>query len=595
MSSSNTAIRTFVARLRAELRQAIRSEKDFIEILLAIWIAAGMPRDDLDTSCSSQEERDEVLAAYSQLDKLKKDGLRLPSSEVEMARQLMADANLEDICPEDWLGESFDEFLTKGSVLLPQEVVELICELGEISSGDTVYAPWDALGQVATWGARNGAKVLVKTPLRSRLLYVAKLFSRRNFEVEYGDPILNSGFEAQIEQSRFDVAIGFPPIGITYKGASLLDQGGHLMEEVSSSPTGLGLVHLIRQAQRRAIAVVPTSFLSASGADERARALLLASGVVQTVIALPIGLFPTTSLQISILVLQPSGKPRDVLFIDASGENFYQKTSKARKQLVNAKLIAETALSKGLTTSQIKRCKTASFAEINALQSSLQVGRYVVNATTARAKNQLANIATTKLSNLVGYISPIPTSASRSLGSMTELVEVQEVGTQDLVPRGFSTTASRQVKLPHEIIQSYNHLRLKPWDIVVVTKGSVGRVGLLSPYAFSQMTCFVAQSAVALRFPEPNEVAAKALYLLLRSPVGNQLLTSIVAGTTTPLIQLRALMQIELPMLDAKSQTQAAAMFDREQAIQDEINRLKEEQATLFEDFWVLAEEESSC
>lgn len=595
MSSSNTAIRTFVARLRAELRQAIRSEKDFIDILLAIWTAAEMSREDLEANCSSQENKDEILAAYSQLDKLEQDGLRLPLSEVDTARQLMADANLEDICPEDWLGESFDELLAKGSVLLPQEVVELICELGEMSAGDTVYAPWDALGQVATWGARNGAEVRVKTPLRSRLLHVAKLFSCGNFEVEYGDPIRNSRPEAQVERTKFDVAIGFPPIGVNYKGVIFLGQSGHLMEDVSSSPTALGIAHLISHATRRTIAVVPTSFLSASGADERARALLLASGVVRTVIALPNGLFPATSLQISILVLQPFGEPSDVLFIDASGDDFYQKTSKARKQLANVKQIAEATQGKWANTNRPKWCKTASFDEISAIQSSLQVSRYVVDAAIARAKSQLANTETTTLNNLVSHVSPIPTSALRGSDCMSELVDVQEVGIQDLAPKGFSTTASRKVKLPKETIQSYSHLRLKPWDIVVVTKGSVGRVGLLSPHTFSRMTCFVAQSAVALRFRDPDEVAAKALFMLLRSPVGNQLLTSIVAGTTTPLIQLRALMQIKLPMLGAESRAQAAAMFDQEQAIQDEIDRLKEEQTALSKDFWAFAEGEELC
>lgn len=595
MTSPNTAIRTFVASIRAELRPAIRSEKDFIEILLSIWIAAGIPRDALGAICSSQEERDEVLAAYSQLEKLKEDGLSMLSLAVETARQLMTEADLEAICPEDWLGESFDEFLAKGSVLLPQEVVELICQLGEMSSGDVVYAPWDVLGQVATWSYRKGAEAVVKTPLRSRLLYVAKLFCRGSFKVVYGDPILNSEQQNATEPSRFNVAIGFPPIGVSYKGARLLGQGGNLMEDVSSSSTGLGVAHLIEQAQRRAVVVVPTSFLSASGADERARAMLLAAGVVQAVIALPNGLFPSTSLQISVLVLAPRGAHDEVRFIDASGADFYQKTSKARKQLVNVKLLAETTLNSGTTGSGIQWCKTASVAEISALQSSLQVGRYVVNTATAHAKSMLQSIPTTTLGNLVSYVSPIPTSALRALGDKPPFVDAQEVGIQDLAPMGFSTTASRQIKLSQEIAWSYNHLTLRPWDIVVITKGSVGRVGLLSPVEFAKSHCFASQSAVALRFNPPNETAAKALYLLLRSQVGNQMLTSIVAGTTTPLIQLRELMKIELPLLDVQSQAEAAALFDREQEIQNQINKLRNEQAALSAGFWTLAGEEQSC
>ena len=86
-----------------------------------------------------------------------------------------------------------------------------------------------------------------------------------------------------------------------------------------------------------------------------------------------------------------------------------------------------------------------------------------------------------------------------------------------------------------------------------------------------------------------DAVVAKALYMLLRSTLGNQLLTSTVVGTTTPLIELRAL------MLDAKSQAQTPSMFDSKQSIREEIYRQREEQAALPEDFWEFAEEDSSC
>ncbi|MBC7981010.1 MAG: N-6 DNA methylase, partial [Armatimonadetes bacterium] len=59
------------------------------------------------------------------------------------------------------------------------------------------------------------------------------------------------------------------------------------------------------------------------GAEERIRRKLLEDGHIDTVIGLPANLFYSTGIPVCILVLKKCKKPDDVLFINASGpENF---------------------------------------------------------------------------------------------------------------------------------------------------------------------------------------------------------------------------------------------------------------------------------
>jgi type I restriction enzyme M protein len=80
--------------------------------------------------------------------------------------------------------------------------------------------------------------------------------------------------------------------------------------------------HFLKEDGVMAI-ILPHGVLFRGGAEERIRTKLLKDGHIDTVIGLPANLFYSTGIPVCILVLKKCKKPDDVLFINASGpENF---------------------------------------------------------------------------------------------------------------------------------------------------------------------------------------------------------------------------------------------------------------------------------
>jgi hypothetical protein len=89
---------------------------------------------------------------------------------------------------------------------------------------------------------------------------------------------------------------------------------------------------------------------------------------------------------------------------------------------------------------------------------------------------------------------------------------------------------------------------------IVIVKGSVGKIGIVPPNVPEPGPgAWVAgQSAIVLRQRDnPQvEIDPRVLLVQLRSPIGQELLTGIVSGASIPLIQLRELMRLPVPLPD---------------------------------------------
>jgi type I restriction enzyme M protein len=71
--------------------------------------------------------------------------------------------------------------------------------------------------------------------------------------------------------------------------------------------------------------ILPHGVLFRGGAEERIRTKLLMDGHIDTVIGLPANLFYSTGIPVCILVLKKCKKSDDVLFINASGPENFEK------------------------------------------------------------------------------------------------------------------------------------------------------------------------------------------------------------------------------------------------------------------------------
>lgn len=162
-----------------------------------------------------------------------------------------------------------------------------------------------------------------------------------------------------------------------------------------------------------------------------------------------------------------------------------------------------------------------------------------------------------------------------------------EIGAADIPSAGYIRRPGRTVWIDSQEAEKNGQQFLWPLDIVLIVKGSVGKVGIVPPTVPPPGTggWVAGQSAIVLRTNQ-NEVDPRSLAVQLRSPFGQELLQGIVSGASIPLIQQRELLRMEVLVPSPAIARQATEALEREEQLQDEIDRLREAQSEVAKNLW---------
>jgi len=111
------------------------------------------------------------------------------------------------------------------------------------------------------------------------------------------------------------------------------------------------------------------------GAEEKIRTKLLTDGSIDTVIGLPANLFYSTGIPVCILVLKKCKKPDDVLFINASASEHFEKGKRQNR-------LRDEDIKKILETYQFRKeeerySKRISMERIKQEGYNLNISRYI--------------------------------------------------------------------------------------------------------------------------------------------------------------------------------------------------------------------------
>jgi len=465
---------------------------------------------------------------------------------------------------------------------LPLEVASLLVELSGICPGDSVYTPWDSCGQLAARAAKNDAEVYLENPLHSAIPALISLLTEKPFEVHYADPIRNPSAIDGGKLRQFDVAIASPPFNARYDiDVVTKDWFGRFPER---TPLGsvLSIRHILYQTSRRVVVTVPNTLLFSGGTELVLRQDLLKGGHVKAVVAMPTGLFPTINIPFAILILDPAGGCEHIKFVNAADSpRFYEPISKARSRLVNIEELVKQILEPEVSEDSV----IVPVSEVLAKNAQLQVNRYVLPDKKKRLQAKLANAKIAVLGDLITTVRPMPTTSNEE-----DSIEVWEIGAADLPPFGYINAPGRLVKIESQIASKNEHQFLRPYDIVLIIKGSVGKVGIIPVNAPppGPSGWIAGQSAIVLRTIQEAGIDPRLIALQLRSPVGKELLNGIVSGAVIQLIQLKELVHLPILVPDLETGRHALEALEREADLQQQIDRLRQEQAQVANDIWTL-------
>ena len=485
-----------------------------------------------------------------------------------------------------------------GHETLSPQLVRLVGELAFAEDVGSVYCPWEFSGQfVGSLLWAKPSRIHVESLHRFPLPALMALFhSQGEITVEVADPLRSPVAVKAGQLEKFQATIACPPMGLRVDPDVAARDLYARFPVPKATATGLMVQHIAAQTNGNAAIVVPNSFLFGPGTDREVREHLLRAKQVQAVIALPGGYLSNTNIPVAILVLNTQFACENVRFLDATQDYFRRVVSKSRSELVGESEIIDFCRStdeldllhpnwqERLGPDLAVKVSVASVLENDA---QLQVNRYVMSDDRRRFQESLAASPTTELGAIANVIAPLANKDREAFSGNS--ISVLEVGAADLPPTGYIQGASKelQIRLPKSTkAGGSDSIFLRPHDVVLITKGSAGKVGVVpadvpkpGPGGW-----IAGQSAVVLRVSDGHDL--RALAVLLRSDRGQELLASITSGASIQMISMSALKNLSVPILTPEVEARAVRALDRQAELQEMIDALRKEQNELTESLW---------
>ncbi|MDV4071004.1 type I restriction-modification system subunit M [Elizabethkingia anophelis] len=207
------------------------------------------------------------------------------------------------------------------------------------------------------------------------------------FEIHHGDTLVNDWDMLNemnpAKKKEFDAIVANPPFSLRWEATEAMADDfrfknyGLAPKSAADFAFLLHGFHFLSQDGTMAI-ILPHGVLFRGGAEQRIRTKLLKDNNIDTVIGLPSNLFFSTGIPVCILVLKKCKKHDDVLFINASAEENFEKGKKQNhlreediERIINT---YKNRLDDNLYSRKV------SMSEIEKNEYNLNISRYVSTA-----------------------------------------------------------------------------------------------------------------------------------------------------------------------------------------------------------------------
>lgn len=524
----------------------------------------------------------ELLAAAGAASRLAKGGLFKRFSPTEIAKEISA---------------RYDSLPT-----LPSSLTEFMLDmvLDQEPGGASVYCPWETNGQFigAVREKRPSHPVVAESLTYSPLSALVAVLAGGSTNLVATDPLKAPSIVQAGNLQQFESTVAMPPMGLRYSEVIAEQDIYGRFAVAKATATGLMIQHIAAATKGVAAVVVPNSFLFGPGQDKEVRKQLLKERAVRAVVSLPQGILGTTKIPVALLILDFETPCEQVQFVD--GGAFFEECGRGNFELLEPELLSEHVLwGDDLNPVQVGDRSDgvrAAVASVDLLtgDAQLQVDRYVISDELRELKESFESIPTTPLGAVAKIIQPVPNAERiknpQNLADPDEQsLSVFEVGASDLPQAGYVREASSALVIQPKKRSGRDRddVFLRPSDVILQIKGSAGKVGIVSDSVPppGENGWISAQSSVVLR-SDNSAVDLRPIGAWLRSQQGRQMLDSITTGAAIPMISIKALRDLPVPVLTAQMAAKAIQALEREVAIEAEIASLREEQRSLADELW---------
>ena len=472
---------------------------------------------------------------------------------------------------------------SKSSATLPDfSISRLAYELLGDKKGKTIYATAPASFPFCVIASEESQAVYYETVNHSGMLVDAlSIISENRFEVSYSDPLEKPSYNvSKNELQHFDYGVSFSPMGMSVPKhiSDNIDPYDRFIVQTKKVESA-NILHLIKQCKDMVVVSVTEGILY-STMERDLRQYLVDNGMLKAVISLPSGIWTGTFVKSSLLLIEAQGNNESVRFVDVTGDKFVEKTTRRLISLDNIDKIVEYVNS----DEELACAVTVDKEVLRSKDYGLDTSAYILDVEEKKAASILEDSKTVTLDSIVRFERGLPFKPEE--GDHIVL----EVGANELNEVGDITEPTKEVKVSEVELNKNQSGILQPNDIILILKGSAGKVGIVPEDVPTQGDgCWMAnRSGIVLRVSS-NQIDAKALYAYLKSDLGQVQLNSLVKGATIPNISLKELKTLPVVLPTLEQQQQAANIVNKSRETQRAIQQLLVEHEQRRRELWCLS------
>jgi len=486
--------------------------------------------------------------------------IRLEKLENDQLIKLFSIANEELAVPN-----VFDVFYSMFDGYMDFSVANQIADFGvKLLDGECndIYSPFSNGYNIAYY---TNKKIFAESFADEYIIELMKIIDYVSIDFNFTDPLENPTYTnpaAPHLLKQFDCILSFPPMGLSTNNEFLHTDTFNRFKfhKVKSNREVAHFEHILSQCSAKAVVLMPVGFTYRGNQDEEFRKYLIENNLLEAVIQLPPNLHNATSIETTFIIINKHKKDKNVYFLNLKHESFIRRIGRrlTLNDVDNIVSIYENkkeleSISKLVTPDEIKN-NNYSFA----------IDRYIISKEIAEVQQQLKSFELVKLEDIADI------RRSQLFKDEGEGKEVYEISPSDFNKAGFLLECGKikQIGSQYKRLQTY---KLEPYDVLLSTKGTIGKVAIVGE---TSETMIASQAVQVIRLKENNKDKSIALYMFLKSNLGQTILSTLQSGVAMPQIATAEIKKLGVPILTKEQEKQTVLNFNSELKMYNEINKI---------------------
>lgn len=498
--------------------------------------------------------------------------IRLEKIDNDQLIKLFSIANEELAVPN-----VFDVFYSMFDGYMDFSVANQIADFGvKLLDGECseIYSPFSNGYNIAYYADK---KIYAESFADEYIIELMKIIDDVNIDFNFADPLENPTYinpTAPHQLKQFDCVLSFPPMGLSTNNEFLhIDKFNRFkFHKVKSNREIAHFEHILSQCSGKAVVLMPVGFTYRGNQDEEFRKYLIENNLLEAVIQLPPNLHNATSIETTFIIINKHKKDKNVYFLNLKHESFIHRIGR-RLTLNDIDNIVSIYENKE-ELENISRLVTPD--EIINNNYSFAIDRYIISQEIAEVQIKLQSFELVKLEDIADI------RRSQLFKDEGEGKEVYEVSPSDFNKAGFLLECGKikQIGSQYRRLQTY---KLEPYDVLLSTKGTIGKVAIVGE---TSETMIASQAVQVIRLKDSDKKdKAIALYMFLKSILGQTILLTLQSGVAMPQIATAEIKKLGIPILTKEQEKQTVLNFNSELKMYNEINKIYTNIQAIHENF----------